>query len=96
MNRDLPISDTNSCGVPVFDCHVIVSGPDDAGVLHGRVSNLPEIQASARDERHLLQILVKAFKATLIRAQAEGKTISWSERSPLEPGERQRWIPVHL
>ena len=93
---DLPVV-TPPQPVPVYDCHVVFSGPDDAGVLHGQVTNLPDIQATAKSERELLTQLVKRFKAELERYRTEGLEVPWRQRPvTLAPGERQRWIPVHL
>jgi hypothetical protein len=83
--------------VPVYDCHVILSGPDAAGLLHGRVTNLPGLTASARTERDLLRKLVTDFKAALISYREQGQPVPWIEgRAIPQPGESQRWIPVHL
>src|SRR5207244_3692650 len=37
--------------VPVFNCHVYASQADTAGLLHARVSNLPEVVAEGRTQR---------------------------------------------
>ncbi|MEZ6067376.1 MAG: hypothetical protein R3B90_17105 [Planctomycetaceae bacterium] len=37
--------------VPVYDCHVILSRQDDSGRWHGVVTNLPDIEATAGNER---------------------------------------------
>lgn len=83
--------------VPVYDCRVYVCGPDSEGQLHGRVANLAGLTASARGERELLTQLVRDFKWQLVERRSRGETVEWIEPIPApEPGERQRWIPVHL
>jgi hypothetical protein len=93
---DLPVV-TPPQPVPVYDCRVIVSGPDAQGRLFGRVTNLPGLSTSARTERELLTQLVQQFKQTLMRYRSEGQPVPWNPH-PEHPreGERQRWIPVHL
>lgn len=93
---DLPIADGGTLPVPVYDCHVILSAPDADGVMSARVSTLPEITACGRSERDILQTLVKEFKAALIRYRNDGTEIPWQEPAKPQPGETQRWIPVHL
>lgn len=90
---DLPI---HSADVPVFDCHILISGPDEDGVLTGIVSNLPEVQGTATNERDLLRKLTTDFKATVQRYTAEKRTIPWQPTRQPEPGQSQRWVPVHL
>lgn len=82
--------------VPVYDCHVILSPPDEAGQITGRVSTLPEVTATGGSERHVLQTIVRDFKAALVRYRNEGHEIPWQPVQQLQPGETQRWIPVHL
>lgn len=93
---ELPITGDAGLPVPVYDCHVILSAADDEGTISARVSTLPEITAQGRSERHVLQVIVKDFKAALIRYRHSGEPIPWQPRAPLQPGETQRWIPVHL
>lgn len=96
MAAELPIAGESSCGVPVFDCHILISGPDSEGLLSGRVSNLPQITATARGERHLLQQLVKDFKSEIQKYHRTGQPIPWTPPEVIQEGERQRWVPVHL
>jgi hypothetical protein len=93
---DLPVV-TPAEPVPVYDCHVIFSGPDAEGRLHGRVTNLPDLSANARSERELLTQLVRRFKQTITQCRTEGREVPWL-RDRVRPavGEHQRWIPVHL
>jgi len=83
--------------VPVYDCRVIFSGPDETGLLHGRVTNLEGVVATAKSERELLTRLVKAFKEVVVQSRNAGREVPWIS-SPDRPqaGEQQRWIPVHL
>ncbi len=86
-----------SPGVPVFDCHVIVSPPDERGVVVARMSRLPNISGRGPTEREALQQLVSAFKAAAQDHLSSGEEIPWVDES-LTPGEgeSERWIPVHL
>lgn len=93
---DLPIAGDAGMPVPVYDCHVILSPADHEGTISARVSTLPEIAARGRSERHVLQVIVKDFKAALVRYRDSGEPIPWQPAPPLQPGETQRWIPVHL
>src|SRR5690606_19761347 len=92
---DLPIAGDGGMPVPVYDCHVILS-PTADGTISARVSTLPQIVAYGRSERHVLQQIVKDFKATLVGYRNAGEPIPWQTAPPLQPGETQRWIPVHL
>ena len=94
---DLPIAGDGGMPVPVYDCRVILSPPDDSGTITARVASLPEITATGKVERDLLQRIVKDFKAALIRYRESGEAIPWQDppESPAQ-GEQQRWIPVHL
>ncbi len=93
---DLPVV-TPAAPVPVYDCHVIISGPDAEGRLTGRVTTLPGLTATARSERELLIQLVREFQKALQRYRSEGRPIPEIERPDAPgPGERQRWVPVHL
>jgi hypothetical protein len=82
--------------VPVFDCRVIISPADAEGWRSARVANLPEITARGQNERELLRAIVTQFKAAVIRYHAQG-AIPWQD-PPLaaQPGDSERWIPVHL
>lgn len=93
---DLPIAGDGDMPVPVYDCHVILTPPDSDGVVRGRVSTLPEITACGQSERHILQSIVKDFKAALIRYREAGEKIPWQAAEAPQPGETQRWVPVHL
>ncbi len=95
-NADLPIAGDGTMPVPVYDCHVILSAPDAEGIIHARVSTLPEIAADGRSERHVLQAVVKDFKAALVRYRESGTEIPWQPAAKPQAGETQRWIPVHL
>lgn len=95
-NFSLPITDDNS--VPVYDCHVILSLPDqEENSYRAVVSNLPEVTAQGPTERDCLHQIVSRFKAAIRAYQEEQRTIPWKEPK-LEPQPRQqeRWIPVHL
>ena len=93
--EDLPIHPGQQ-SVPVYDCHVLISGPDQNGQLSGVVSNLPEIKATASNERELLRKMTDQFKARVMKYISDNEEIPWQESQKPEPGQQQRWIPVHL
>lgn len=93
--KDLPIQPGQQ-SVPVYDCHVLISGPDQNGLLTGVVSNLPEIEATASNERDLLRKITDEFKARVIKYTSENREIPWQANQKPESGQQQRWIPVHL
>lgn len=93
---DLPIADDGTMPVPVYDCHVILSAPDENGLIHARVSTLPGVTATGQSERHILQSIVKDFKAAIIRYRKAGEDIPWQVTAKPQAGETQRWVPVHL
>ena len=83
--------------VPVFNCHVYTSPADANGMLHARVSNLPEVIAEGRTQREVLQKIVAAFKTTIQRYLEGGGTIPWtSPPLPRRQQENEVWIAVHL
>lgn len=82
--------------VPVFDCRVYLSPPDEQGQITARVANLPEITCRAGNERDLLRKVVTEFKAAVARYHAAGHVPLVADPPPPEPGEQQRWLPVHL
>jgi hypothetical protein len=90
----LPVS---GGAVPVFDCRVFVTSPDDRGVVRARCGNLAGVTAEGPSEREALLRLVARFKDVVRRHLEAGEPIPWVEPCP-EPdaGERPRWIPVHL
>jgi predicted RNase H-like HicB family nuclease len=83
--------------VPVFNCHACLSTPDAEGWITARSCNLPEVVARGKTEREALAGLVAAFKAVVSRYHTAGEAIPWADSSAkAEPGERERWIAVHL
>ena len=92
---ELPIHQ-DAANVPVFDCHILIEGPNEEGVLSGQVTNLPEIVGEAKSERDLLRKLTEAFKARIIEYRDSNQTIPWEPGKSPSPGQQQRWIPVHL
>ena len=96
-SQHVPVAAGATPPVPVYDCHVILSPPDSAGMIHARVSSLPEITATGTTEREVLRRIVTAFKAAILRYRASGQAIPWSPSPDTPgPGESQRWVPVHL
>jgi len=94
VSRELPIVPDSSA--TVFDCHVLITGPDGEGMLHGVVSNLPIITGSAPDERTLLRRIVDDFKKEVSQRVNAGEEIPWQEKGKPGEGQQQRWVPVHL
>jgi predicted RNase H-like HicB family nuclease len=97
-SNGLPIADdTSRAPVPVFDCRVILSPPDERGTIAARCTTLPSVTATGPDERQALRAIVEAFKAQVQTHLEAGEPIPWAD-PPETPqdGEAQRWIPVHL
>jgi hypothetical protein len=82
--------------VPVFNCLIYVTRLP-SNEVRAQVVNLAGFECIEPSERQALTKLVAAFKAhirDLVQSQAE---IPWIELvRPLEPGEQQRYIAVHL
>lgn len=95
-SEPLPVAGDASIPVPVYDCHVILSRPDEEGVMHARVSTLPGITASGRTEREILRRIVADFKSALIAYRERGEPVPWRQAQRPAEGEMQRWVPVHL
>ncbi len=93
----LPVTDTASGSVPVYDCHVILTPPDEQGVISARCVTLPSVVGSGTTERDTLRSIVDTFKAELRKYYDNGEPIPWAA-DPDQPaeGEVERWIPVHL
>jgi hypothetical protein len=82
--------------VPVFSCIVYVSR-DAGGGVRARVANLSGLECTAASEREALGKIVPAFKQRVGELMHNGIQIPWIEPpTPAEPGEQQRYIPVHL
>lgn len=91
----LPITDDGS--VPVYDCHVILSHPNEQGQIVARAASLPGVTAQGSTERETLRNIVTVFKAKLIEYRDAEMEIPWAEQAESPgPGESERWIPVHL
>jgi predicted RNase H-like HicB family nuclease len=91
----LPITDDGS--VPVYDCHVILSPPNEQGQIVARAASLPGVTAQGSTERETLRNIVTVFKAKLIEYRDAEMEIPWAEQAESPgPGESERWIPVHL
>jgi predicted RNase H-like HicB family nuclease len=92
---DLPVPQQPS--VPVFDCHVLLSGPDETGRYTARAANLDGVTGAGGSQRQALLSVVTAFKAVVGDLYRNGEPIPWKE-PPDTPaaGEVERWIPVHL
>jgi predicted RNase H-like HicB family nuclease len=95
-DRD-PLSRMQSPQVPVYNCVVIVSPPDEQGLIRARCATVAGIDAAGKSEREALAQVVSAFKATIARHLAAGLPIPWID-PPQVParGEQQRFIAVHL
>ncbi len=84
--------------VPVFDCHVLLRRPLQAGELfQARCAAAPTVTSTGATEREALQSIVIRFKYFIQEHQASGTSIPWvhPEATP-DSGEVERWIPVHL
>jgi hypothetical protein len=82
---------------PVFNCVVNVSPADEEGMITATVANLAGIVARGKSEREALAQIVAAFKQTVATQHAAGAPISWIDPpTPVEPGQVQRLIAVHL
>lgn len=87
----------NEGSVPVYDCHVILTPPKDGAGYIARAVTLPGVTAEAGTERDVLRRIVDLFKQRLIAHRDAGEPIPWSETPETpQPGEVERWIPVHL
>jgi len=100
--ESLPLLPESTCGggqgaVPVFNCVVILNRSPDTGRLRGRVANLADFSAEGSEERELLLLLTKRFKAFIRDCLENQRPIPWRD-PPESPGsgEQQRFIPVHL
>jgi len=83
--------------VPVFNCAVHVSPPNDARVVVARVVNLAGIEGEGHTEREALAKVVAEFKAIVAGYHAAGDAIPWIAAPPKPaPGETERLIAVHL
>lgn len=98
----LPQAHDSSCGtggasVPVFNCTVILNRDATTNRLTARVANLAGITAEGHAERELLMLLTKRFKTFVQDCMQSNRPIPWIDPpdSP-QPGEQQRFIPVHL
>lgn len=94
----LPVNDheTPPGDVPVFNC-VIYVAPDAAGGVRARVANLAGLECAAASERQALSQLVPAFKQRVGALVSSGSPIPWIDPpQPIESGEQQRLIPIHL
>lgn len=87
----------NEGSVPVYDCHVILAPSEDGGGYVARSATLSGVTATAGTERDVLRKMVDAFKQRLIAHRNAGEPIPWLEPADTpQPGELERWIPVHL
>lgn len=83
--------------VPVYNCHVYLSPPDEQGTIAVRAASLAEVSAQGRSEREALRNIVASFKAAVGGYMARGEPIPWlAEPQQPAPGETQRFVPVHF
>ena len=93
-----PLPSNSSSPVPVFDCHVLLTKPVDAGGLWtARCATAAGVTADAATEREVLHKIVSRFKFFVHEHHVRGEPIPWTT-PPLaaQPGELERFIPVHL
>lgn len=94
----LPLLSAADCSpVPVFHCHVILSRPDENGMIHGRAANLAKIEASGSSERDVLKVITGRFKAAVQAFADKSEAVPFIDppEQP-KPGELERFIPMHL
>ena len=100
MNDDnsLPLIAESDCSpVPVFNCHIILTKPDESGRIQGRSANLGGITASGSSERDVLTSLMKQFKAVVLQHTKSGTAVPWIQPAEVpQDDEVERFIPVHL
>ncbi|OYW20643.1 MAG: hypothetical protein B7Z55_06975 [Planctomycetales bacterium 12-60-4] len=82
----------------MLNCHVLLRRPTDAGELYvARCAAAPSVTSSGSTEREALQAIVIRFKYFIQEHRGTGRPIPWiSPEATPEPGEVERWIPVHL
>lgn len=90
-------ADLDRPDIPVFTCHVLLSGPDEEGRYAARAANLQGVVGGGHSERQALLSIATAFKAVLADFRRNGEPIPW-QNPPATPTaeEQERWIPVHL
>jgi predicted RNase H-like HicB family nuclease len=92
-----PHSVRSLADVPVYNCHVYLSDPDERGKVVARAASLPEVVAEGKSERDALRNIVVKFKEAIRGYTSRGEPIPWlAEANPPRTGERQRFVPVHF
>ena len=82
--------------IPVFNCIVYVHA-DESGGMRARVANLAGIECTGANEREALSKVVATFKQAISDLMQGESAIPWIEPpAAKEPGEQERFIPVHL
>lgn len=83
--------------VPVFNCHVFLSPPNERGLITARVATLAGVAGQGHGEREALRSVVAQFKAAVGGYLTRCEAIPWLD-PPLapQPGETQRYVPVHF
>jgi hypothetical protein len=83
--------------VPVYNCHVYLSSPDERGTVRARAASLSEVTAEGKNERDALRNIVRKFKEAISSYTSRSEPIPWlAEPSPPGPEETQRFVPVHF
>lgn len=94
-----PLSAAEHSGpVPVFDCHVLLTKPaTPADSWSARCAAAETVTAEGPTERDVLMKIVSRFKFFVHEHHVRGEPIPWTN-PPLspQPGDLERWIPVHL
>lgn len=92
----LPITHGEHAGdVPVYQCVVYLTPATSK--VHARVANLHDLTCDGANEREALRTIVGAFKKRLVEYASRNEPIPWIEPpEPIQQGEVQRLIPVHL
>jgi hypothetical protein len=96
-SREQPHTVRQLADVPVYSCHIYLSPPDERGTITARGATLIEVVAQGRSEREALRNVVQKFKEAIFGYTSRGETIPWlAKPCPAEPGETQRFVPVHF
>jgi len=83
--------------VPVYNCLVAVAPRNSEGLVRARALQVDGIVVFAKTEPEALKGVVTAFKKLVSQAVTTSEELPWRKDAiPMEPGEQQRFIAVHL
>lgn len=96
-NQPLPQISINDCSpVPVFNCHIALRKDEATGKITARVANFEGIEAVGTSERDILRSLAKQFKEAVQKHHEADEKIPLLDRPQIQPGESERFLPIHL